>query len=185
MICGRVIVIVGMLAFAAGSQSQEMKVKQPAVKSCRQVVSTRPGDGPAYKGTVANSDYDFSAQVPQGLTAWGGVAESAPFHGFTIFLDSKAESCIVFEVHIRVDENETAVPRSRSKSILLGKVEGWQTSHTGVIDGIKLTNVQTRFSFRQPDQIDDGSILLVTPSSNAVDALRNYDSFLHNLVFGH
>lgn len=185
MICGRVIAIIGMLAFAAGTQPQETKVTQPTVLGCRQVVSTQPGDGPAYKGAVANDDYDFSAQVPPGLTAWGGVDESAPFHGFTIFLDSKAKSCIVFEVHIRVDESDTVARPPRAKFIMRGKAEGWQTSYTGAIDGIKLTNVMTWFSFKQHDQTDDGSILLITPSSNAVDALRVYDSFLRNLVFGH
>ena len=185
MISGRVIVMVGMLAFGVGTQPQETKVKQPTVKGCGQVVSTRPGDGPVYRGAVENSDYDFSAQVPLGLTGWGGVAESAPFHGFTIFLDPKAKSCIMFEVRIRVNESDALAQPPKSKPISLGKATGWQTSYTGIVNGIRLTNVATTFSFKQPDQIDDGVVLLVAPAPNAQDALGIYDSFLRSLVFGH
>jgi hypothetical protein len=182
---GKAIVAIGILAFAAGAQPQEMSAKLPPVRNCRDVVMTRPGMGPAYSGTVENSDYDFSARLPSGLTAWGGVAESAPFHGFTIFLGPKVESCIVFEVHIRVDESDRFAPLPGAKSVPLGKAQGWQTTNTGLAGGVRLTNVQTVFSFRQPDEMDDGSILLITPDSSAGEALKTYRLFLRNLVFGH
>jgi len=185
MSCGKAIVVIGTLAFSAGAQPQKMSAKLAPVKNCGDVVTTRPGSGPAYTGTVENSDYNFSARIPPGFTAWGGVAESAPFHGFTIFLDPKAKSCIVFEVHIRVDESDRIAPLPGAKSVPLGKADGWQTTGAAVLGGMRRTNVQTVFSFKQLDQVDDGYILLVTPDSSAGEALKAYRLFLRNLVFGH
>jgi hypothetical protein len=181
MTFARVLVTIGVLAFAVGIQPPQAKAKQQTVRDCSE---THPGEGPAYTGAVQNSDFNFYAKVPFGLTAWGGVDKSAPFHGFTIFLDAKAKSCIVFEVHVRVDKSEPVSPDPKAKSIQLGKAEGWQTRTTGVANGAKLINVETVFSFERPDQIDDGYILLVTPTSNADDPLSIYDSFLHSLEFG-
>lgn len=184
MSVGKATAMIGILTLYAGAQPQKIPAKLPTVTSCREVVTTRPGLGPAYAGRIENSDYNFSARIPPGLTAWGGVAESAPFHGFTIFLGPKAESCIVFEVHIRVDESQKSAPLPGARSVPLGKADGWQTTYTGAVSGMKLTNVQTAFSYKQPDQIDDGFILLITPDSGEGEALKTYRLFLRNFVFG-
>ena len=185
MSVGRTMAIIGILALGARAKAQEMAAKPPTVTSCRDVVTTRPGMGQAYTGTVENSDYNFSARIPPGRTAWGGVAESAPFHGFTIFLGPRAESCLVFEVHISVDESDRFTPLPGAKSIQLGKADGWQTIYRGVVRGVRLTNAKTAFSFKQPDQIDDGFILLITPDSSAGEATKTYRLFEQNLLFGH
>src|SRR4051794_34683091 len=73
-----------------------------AARSCEQTGISMPGIGHPFTGTIHNEDYDFSATVPAGLTGWSGVAESSPFHGFTIYLDATRQSCIVFEIHVRI-----------------------------------------------------------------------------------
>ena len=44
--------------------------------------------GVAYKGRVRNSDYRFSATIPDGLEGWG-AGKNAPFHGFVFYLSSR------------------------------------------------------------------------------------------------
>jgi hypothetical protein len=53
------------------------------------------------------------------------------------------------------------------------------------MNGIRLGNVRTSFSLRQPDQTDDGVILLVTPTSQMREAVRIYKQFLRSVAFGH
>ena len=99
-------------------------------------------------------------------------------------MDSNEQSCIVFEIHIRVDEDDTAKSPSQAEPPSLGKAKGWRTEVSGDVDGVKLRNVETAFSYRQPDQVDDGTILLVTPLSEANRTLPVYEEFLRSLVFG-
>jgi hypothetical protein len=119
------------------------------------------------------------------MTGWGGVAEAVPFHGFTIFLDSTEQSCIWFEIHLRVDESDAAPRPSEAKSLHLGRAEGWQTTSDGLVNGVRLSNVRTSFSFKRPSEIDDGEVLLVAPTSQMREALRTYDEFLKSVAFGH
>lgn len=131
-----------------------------------------------------NSDYNFVALLPSGLTAWSGVADVAPFHGFTIFLDSTKKSCIDFEVHIRVDESTEPKRPQGAKRVSLGKAIGWESMSTGLIDGTRFENITITFSFVQPDQVDDGDIILVTPKSQAEASMKIYNEFIHHLAFG-
>lgn len=174
---------IAIIACALNSRAQEMK--QPRAKSCEQIVSTRSGIGPRYAGTIRNDDYDFTARIPQGFTGWGGVASDAPFHGFTIFLDPKGKSCIIFEVHIQGTETGITQRPIGSTAISLGKARGWRTEYSGLINGVRFINDASTFSFEQPDQIDNGEILLVTPASGTERAMRVYDSFLTSVQFGH
>lgn len=181
----RALLVIGMGSISGNPLLPQIKSEQPEVQNCKQLVGTHSGIGSAYRGIVSNSDYNFSARVPTNLTGWSGVADAAPFHGFTIFLDSKEQSCIDFEIHIRIDESKSVARPQKARYLSLGSARGWQTDNTGMIDGNKLRNVKTVFSFRQPDQIDDGMIILVAPAAKATSALRAYDEFLQSLVFGH
>jgi hypothetical protein len=141
------------------------------------------GFGPSYRGKVTNEDYALSADLPQGFAGWGGVADSAPFHGFVIFLDPKRQSCIWFEIHIRVDEQDSPQRVSNTRSFAFGHATGWQTKSSGFVNGMALLNVVTSFSSNLPDQTDDGSIVLITPPSKTEEALALYNSFLRSLTF--
>ncbi len=168
---------------ALKGQSQPKKPSQVEVVNCRQVTNTHPGLGRVFRGTVTNEDYNFTAHIPPRLTGWD-VAEPAPFHGSTIFLDSNEKSCIHFEIHIRIDESLAPERSSMAKHVQLGEAQGWQYTARGVVDDINLTNVTTVFSFKHSHETDDGEILLVAPTSRIGDGVRTYESFLHSLTFG-
>jgi len=179
------ILLIGVLGYTGEIHSQQIKAQATKVKDCAQVSNTHPGIGHAYTGLVRNEDYDFTAHLEAGLTGWSGVAETAPFHGFVIFLDSTEQSCILFEVHLRVDESDGQIHSPRAKDLRLGKAEAWQTTNIGVIEGIQVSNIRTAFSFKQATQIDDGVVLLITPNSKVRELRRIYDGFLKSIVFGH
>ncbi len=179
------IAILGALLVSREGQGQRRAVdSRSRVKSCAQITFTKPGIGHPYKGTVRNSDYNLTAILPPRLTAWGGVADEAPFHGFTLFLDAAGESCIEFYVHIRVDEDAAVKPPTGAKRLALGRAIGWQTRVSGVINGSRFLNTTTTFSFVQSDQIDDGDIILAAPQSHSETAMNTYDEFIRNLHFG-
>jgi len=174
-----------LVSQGGGQTRHSTSDSRSTVKSCNQVTFTKPSIGDPYKGTVRNSDYDFKAIIPPNLTAWSGVADEAPFHGFTLFLDATERSCIVFEVHIRVDEGTVVVRPIGAKRIVLGKAIGWQKTMSGVSNGVRLINKITTFSFVQADQTDDGEIILVAPVSQAEKSANIYEEFVRNLNFGH
>lgn len=169
-----------VVGFAQAQGGLPARVPSP----CNEVTLTRPEIGAAYRGRVSNDDYHFSVQVPHGLTGWSGTADSAPFHGFTIFLGSDGGSCIVFEVHIRVDEENVPHHPGDAKPLYLGKAAAWQMAIKGNRNGVELENVLTSYSFSQPDQTDDGSVTLVTNSRDKARDLRLYSEFLDSLKFG-
>jgi hypothetical protein len=179
------VIIGAVLASQGGQARQSASDSESRVKSCEKATFAKPGLGRPYKGTVRNSDYDFRASIPPNLTAWSGVADEAPFHGFAVFLDATEQSCILFEVHIRVDENAVVEPPVAAKRLALGKAIGWQKTISGVINGTGFVNTTTTFSFVQADQTDDGEIILVAPLSQAGGLAKIYDEFVHNLDFGH
>lgn len=177
-----VLSIVLLTATVAISQSA---VKNPATAiGCRQATQTLPQRGVAYRGAVTNDDYHFSARIPSDLTGWGGVADDAPFHGFTMFLDPKGDSCIVFEIHLRVDESDAPKRLPGGTAVQLGKAVGWQELKEGTANGVNIKNVRTVFSSKQSNQIDDGEIVLVSPTSNLKEAKRLYEAFLRSVRFG-
>ena len=95
----KLIVLLIAVSFTKAAYCQ-VSVHRSKVVNCAQATRTRPQIGNVFRGSVSNDDYAFSARIPNGLTGWGGVYKDAPFHGFTIFLDSNMEACIVFEVHL-------------------------------------------------------------------------------------
>lgn len=180
----KLIVLLVAVSFAEDAYCQ-LGLHQSRVVSCAQATRARPQIGNAFRGSMSNDDYAFSAQIPTGLAGWGGIYKDAPFHGFTIFLDSKMEACIIFEVHLRVDGDDTPRPPSAVTSIQLGKAQGWQWTREGrTANNSRLTNIHLLFSFRQPDQIDDGEVLLITPTSRLKEAKATYDAFVRSIKFG-
>jgi hypothetical protein len=178
-----VAVFAALLASLGQAQTGDDDLKS-AVKSCKEIILTEPDAGESYKGSFRNSDYRFTAVIPQHLTAWRGVADEAPFHGFTIFPDGTKQTCIDFDVHIRAGEDTVVQRPAAAKRIALGKAIGWQTRVSGVINGSRMVNITTAFSFIQADQTDDGTIILVAPESRSEFAMKIYDEFVRNLKFG-
>ncbi len=68
------IILLITLVSAVAAKSQSLNAHSPMVMECEQAVKTRPQVGNRYRGFVTNDDYRFSARIPRGLTAWGGVA---------------------------------------------------------------------------------------------------------------
>ena len=184
MILSKFLSILCVLWIASCAGGQSARSGQEMVSSCKHVGAREPMVGSAYRGVVRNEDYDLTVRVPAGLSGWSGVGQSAPFHGFTVFLDSSQSSCIVFEVHLRVDENEAPPRPADAKPVSLGRARGWQTSRTGVVGKASILNVITTFSFDRPDQTDDGMVLLIAPSMEPKRALTVYGEFLRDLRFG-
>ena len=152
-----------------------------SVVSCKQVTTAKPHVGVAYRGGVTNEDYKFTAKIPAGLTGWSGVDASAPFHGFTIFLDPARRSCIYFEVHLRVDNADAPARPVDAINMSLGKAKAWQiASGKAGSSG----NVTTGFSFDNGGDVDEGQILLVAPAGELKRVKPLYEAFLKSLRFG-
>src|SRR6266404_5782185 len=98
MIC-RLLIYLGFLVSWTPLSAQGIEIG-----GCKSLSTAGPGLGVSYRGRIVNVDYGISVLVPAGLTGWGGVAPSAPFHGFVIYLDPKnyGESCIGFDIGILV-----------------------------------------------------------------------------------
>ncbi len=156
----------------------------PKAVTCSQATLTKPEVGTAYRAVVTNDDYEFSATIPAGYTAWDGVAENAPFHGFTIFLDRSLRSCLLFEVHVRVDDADGPLHLKSAKALSLGQAKAWQTSSRVHTRGGEIMNLKTAFTFAHDGQIDDGQATLITPTSEQQSTTRLYDTFLNSVHFG-
>ncbi len=150
--------------------------------SCNQATPAKPDAGVAYSGKVLIDDYKLHARVPEGFTGWGGVANDAPFHGFTIFLDRSLGSCIVFEVHLRIDEDEARVRPRGAGRFLLGNATAWQTSNGN--HGQGPINITTYFSSQQKSRVVDGKVLLISPPGELQKMKSVYDTFLNSLALG-
>ena len=155
--------------------------RPPAVRSCNAETAVRRGVGTAYRGTVRNDDYRFVADVPAGMTGWSGVASGAPFHGFTIFLESSPQSCIVFDIHLRVDEEDG--PRMPAGVPMFGGATGEERVARGTARGVRLRTVVTTFSRRRAHETDDGSVTLITPEDDVRRTEPVYREFLQKLRF--
>lgn len=165
-------------AMTAAPQSTGSHTRASA--SCPQETTRKPPVGVAYNGDVSIDDYKLHARIPEGLTGWGGVATDAPFHGFTIFLDSSMRSCIVFEIHLRIDDDEAPVRPRAAKTLSLGNAKAWQIS---IKDGARgPITVSTYFSHKQNGQTDDGKILLISPPEELQKTRSVYDSFLKSVL---
>lgn len=153
-------------------------------KTCDQMVTTKPGMGHAFVGHFVSEDYRFSVHIPAGSTGWTGVAEDAPFHGFTMFLDEKQQTCIVFDIHVRVDEDEQPHHPSYAKKMHFGTARGWQWSTQGNAAGVPYSNVITTFSYGGSAGAADGEIRLIAPAADLAGTKQKYDEFVRTLSFG-
>jgi hypothetical protein len=169
---------------SAGVSQSSSTSDQSAVITCNQATAAEAKSGQPFRGAIINQDYAFSAHVPHGLTGWTGAAQSAPFHGFTIFLDEQMKACIIFEVHLRVNPDEAPKHGSSASSVRLGKATGWRSDYGGKIGSSSLRNIVTVFSFVQPDQVDDGEVLLVSPVARLPENQALYQRFVRSLKFG-
>ncbi len=142
----------------------------------------RPGVGIGYKGEVSIDDFALHARIPDELTGWGGVASNAPFHGFTIFLDPAMHSCIIFEIHLRIDEDEAPKRPKTSKTLLLGDATAWQVVSSSRAK--RLINIQTCFSFSHDGHTDDGKVLLITSAGYLQKTKPIFDTFLKSVALG-
>lgn len=179
------IVVTGILFGWVGCAAASVAAAEPpGVISCVGTGYTGPGIGPSYSGRIRNDDYSVTAAVPHGLVGWGGVADSAPFHGFIIYLDGTRQSCIQLEIHLRVNEEDRPIKEAGAKSLSLGKAKAWQVRRSGTVGGVRLVNVATTFTFQQPDQNDDGVILLISPQKNMPKSRQIYKEFVRSIIFG-
>ncbi len=182
MLRGKVLPILILVTTAPIAAPQLAHSRARAPLSCDRATMSRPQVGVAYRGDVSIDDYKLHARVPEGLTGWGGVANNAPFHGFTIFLDSLGRSCIVFEVHLRIDDDEVPVRPHTAKRLSLGNATAWQVSNRNHAQGP--INITTYFSFEQKSRVDDGRILLISPPEDFQKTRSTYTIFLNSIVFG-
>ncbi|WP_419805884.1 hypothetical protein [Terriglobus sp.] len=146
---------------------------------CGEATRTQPGIGTAYHGMVQNDTYALSALVPPGLTAWSGVATEAPFHGFTMFLGP--ESCVIFQIQLRVEDDPA--PNLRGATKRLDGVRMIESRRVALRKGARFLTRETVFSHAQPHEIDDGSVLLITPESRRAASERAYEQFVRSLNF--
>ncbi len=149
--------------------------------TCKQATLTKPVLGVAYQGFLSNEDYGLTGKIPQGLTGWSGVAAGAPFHGFTIFLDDQMSSCIIFEIHIRVNDVDAPPVLKSAKRFRLGDAEARQSASRGRGTNGLLTNVSTTFSIARPDAMEDGVIRLVASGRDLGHATALYDDFVRTV----
>ena len=163
----------------------EQVASQPRTSlSCSQATMVKAGVGVPYSGDVSIDDYKLRARIPQGLTGWGGVAPDAPFHGFAIFLDSSMRDCIVFEIHLRIDDDEVPVRPHTAKMLPLGNAKAWQIVRSGSNRATDPVNLTTYFSFGQNGQINDGRILLVSRPEELPKTRLLYETFLKSMTLG-
>lgn len=167
---------------------QGEQVVDHAVLTCEKVSSARPGMGVAYKGTVRNSDYRFSATIPDGLEGWG-AGENAPFHGFTLYPNHASEPtiCVAFSIQIHVDlEEDHAVPAQRiaaTKPVRVGNRTGLKTSTTGRAKGTSYENEAVFVELPRHGYRNDVVITMVTPTSERERAEDVFARFLSSFHF--
>jgi hypothetical protein len=171
-----------LLATALFAASPGADAQARATVSCAEATMTKPNVGVAYRGDVSIDDYKFHTRIPGGLTGWSGTATDAPFHGFTIFLDPSMHSCILFEIHLRIDDDEAPVRPHGAKAIAVGRATAWQITSGRQAKGP--VNVTTYFSFRQDGQTDDGKVLLISPPEELQTTRVLYDALLRSVSIG-
>jgi len=159
----------------------------PHIRTCATISFARAGYGVSYEGVIANSDYGFSVTIPSGLIAWG-AAPSAPFHGFTIFLDSSGtrESCLDFAIEnvFEADESVAEGPQDRNATrVKVGNQNGAKFVDKGVIDGVHLDNVTVHVEIPRPGRKVSVTITLITPREQSRMAERVLESFLRSFRF--
>jgi hypothetical protein len=167
---------------------QGEQVADQAVLTCEKVSLARPGRGVAYKGTVRNSDYRFSATIPDGLEGWG-AGQNAPFHGFTFYPNHASELtiCVAFSIQIHVDlEEDHAVPAQRiaaTRPVRVGNRTGLKTSTAGRAKGTSYENETVFLELPRRGYRNDVVITMVTPTSERERAEDVFARFLSSFHF--
>ncbi|HUA87574.1 MAG TPA: hypothetical protein VMB85_27145 [Bryobacteraceae bacterium] len=173
--------------WAAGNASflDAQRTPEP-VATCHDVSLARPAYGVSYRGSVRNSDYEFSAMVPEGFTGWG-AAPVAPFHGFTIYLDERETSCIVFEIRLRVGdvsaEQDAAPNEAAPIRVRVGNRSGLQTVVIGRRSGVEYQNVTVTLELPRAGYTNDAEIVLVTPMNEVARTKPIFSKFLGSFKF--
>jgi len=126
-----------------------------------------------------------SVTVPHGLVGWGGVDKHAPFHGFTIYLNDKATSCLLFSIAYRVDlDGDTpGKPLSNARPVQFGNRPGIQSSTTGTVAGTRFENVYINLEYPLQDERLGVGVILITPASENKAAKATLSTFLASFSF--
>lgn len=166
--------------------SLPVAAEEPAhavVASCAETTLTVPGNGRLFKGAVKNEDYRFTAIIPNGHSAWDGVDDAAPFHGFTIFLDPEGTACINFKIGLRIDAESALEGLNRNGGIRLGKASAWQWTSTEYVDGKPVSNMTTLLTHHFKNNVFDGEVRLISPKGQVKRYIAAYNSFIQSLRF--
>ena len=164
------------------------QIADRSILTCEQVSLARPGRGVAYKGTVRNSDYRFSATIPDGLEGWG-AGENAPFHGFTFYPGYASEPtiCVDFSIQIHVDlEEDHAVAAQRigaTRPVRVGNRTGLKTSTAGRAKGTSYEIETVFLELPRRSYRNDVVITMVTPASERERAEDVFARFLSSFHF--
>jgi hypothetical protein len=168
---------------ACTAQLSAQPSQSGAIGTCDTIAAGGPGNGVPYKGTVVNDDYKVSLTIPKGLTGWG-ASDTAPFHGFVIYLPSDHEfsGCIDFVVNLRVPLGYGVTPHHGAK-VIAGNLPAVKEEATGKVKDVEFTNITIWFSYALGKRTIDGRVYLVTPT---VDLGRNrplFEEFLSKARF--
>jgi hypothetical protein len=182
--------LVAICAFLGSAIPAAQPARRSAIFTCHEISRARPGRGVSYRGTVQNSDYNFSATIPDGLTGWGS-APGAPFHGFTVYLDKDQKSCISFEISIRVllPEDEATrnsgarEARAITTRVKIGNRVGVQAIETGEADGLEFENLTISLGLPRNGYQNDAVVIFVTPKTKADQTNPLLGRFLSSFRF--
>ena len=176
------------ILFSVPSLLLSEQVVDEAATTCEKVSLARPGMGVSYKGTVRNSDYRFSATVPDGLEGWG-AGGNAPFHGFAFYprYASDATICVVFSIQMHVDlPEDRAASAQRSaamRHVRVGNRTGLKASTSGSVKGTSYENETVSLELPRRGYHNDVVITLVTPTSEREQAESVFARFLASFHF--
>lgn len=76
-----------------------------------------------------------------------------------------------------------AAPRSRGAKVMIGGVPARQEKTTGTINGTRFTNITIRFSFAHGQEVDAGTVQLVTPTRDIGKNRPTFNAFLAQMKF--
>ena len=177
------IVWIGLAFFISPVGSSQMLEIGP----CGSISSAKPGYGQAYHGEVRNEDYGFRVTIPRGLKGWG-AGRSAPFHGFTIYLEpaDNLQSCINLDVGMVVNldsERALAIEQESGSRIRVGDRLGFRRVSHGAVGGKDFENIVVDFHWVSHGNSYSLAATLVTPTETAKQTRPIFERFLSSLVF--
>lgn len=160
-----------------------------SVLTCSNITLAEPPRGVEYRGVVKNSDYRFSVRIPSGLAGWG-AAPGAPFHGFSVFLNSAKtparSSCIhvLVEQEVFLDEDSRRVaPGVLSRTVRIGNRQGSERTVVGLVQGIMVENRRVSLELSRQAYTNFLSVTLVTPSDERSRTEAIFRSFIASFNF--